>query len=149
MEFNGVLTINLVKKQTFSNKFYTMSQRNRFTPANVPVLQAHGVIEGPDVFTSHNQMTLSIDSNTGILHCTSTNGFSATVRIEDAVNTGTFFGSNTLSSHYVDVTLSDGTVLICDGTLYPFDCHLLLHSRVESWFWLEVRPRFAGNDVLI
>lgn len=129
--------------------------QNRFTPENVPALVAVGVVEGPGLLygeSTQERLTLSIDSS-GVLRCESALGFSATVRVNDAINTANTSSSEDgqveLQSPFVNVVLSDGTAIDCEGALYLSNCQMLLFAKEAQygWFWFEVRPSFKENAI--
>jgi hypothetical protein len=133
-------------------------QQNLFIPENVPALRVIGCVEGNNVFTEwrnpESRLTLGIDSN-GVLLCESMHGLRVTVRINDAINTANIAadeeGKIDLHQDFVDVVLSDGTSIICEGALYPSRPQIFLNGvgRDYVWFWLDVCPSFSENAIQI
>jgi hypothetical protein len=116
------------------------------------------VVEGNHVFTEwrypESRLTLGIDSS-GVLLCESMHGLRVTVRINDAINTANIAadeeGRMELHQDFVDVVLSDGTSIICEGALYPSRPQMILNGvcRDYGWFWLDICPSFSENAIQI
>jgi hypothetical protein len=140
------------------------NKKNPFTPENVSsaALVAVGMVEDSGTIygeSTQDRLTLSIDSSSGgvLLRCESAMGFSASVRIGDAINTTTNNNDDDLDrveleSQFINVVHSDGTVIDCSGALILSNCQMLLFAKEQQqqqygWFWLEVRPSFRFNAV--
>ena len=129
-----------------------MPPKNPFTPENVssssaPPLVAVGMVEDSSTIygeSTQDRLTLSIDSS-GVLRCESAMGFSASVRIGDAINTANNNDLDRveLESQFINVVHSDGTAINCSGALILSNCQMLLFAKEQfGWFWLEVCPGF-------
>ena len=125
-----------------------MPLKNPFTPENVSSapLVAVGMVEDRSTIygeSTQDRLTLSIDN--GVLRCESAMGFSASVRIGDAINTANNNDLDRveLESQFINVVHSDGTAINCSGALILSNCQMLLFAKEQfGWFWLEVRPSF-------
>ena len=116
---------------------------NKFTQANAASLQATGRVSAGG---RRLPLTLDIESN-GDLVCSNENGFNLIVKISDIMNASGRATRLRMSvpSSFVNCTLADGSVILCEGHIYPSDGTLRLDAVDQdefSWFWFEVRKNF-------
>jgi hypothetical protein len=84
--------------------------------------------------------------NNGVLVCKNNNGFILKVNLQfieeiQEYETPYIIGSQfEVESLNITCLISDGSVLACNGVIYPSEGIMKIYSVERHWFWFEVRP---------
>ena len=113
---------------------------SKFTTVNAAALEATGRVgtggrKPPLVLTIEHDLMLC---------CTNTDGFNIAINIR-SVGQRVEAGSDWGRVDDIECTLSNGAVILCEGSINHASGRLRLDATDQdnySWFWFEVRPNF-------
>jgi hypothetical protein len=120
----------------------------QFTGANCSSLRAVGRTT-PDAI---DPLNVHIGNN-GVLVCKNNDGFILKVNlqfleeIQECLTPYTFGSQFEVESLNITCLISDGSVLACNGVIYPSEGIMKIYSVERHWFWFEVRPLIVSKSI--